>query len=148
MNNMNISALISNPLQYGLSDPSSTPIAQQPAGEVTSSFAEILASSGLGDQATINNVINTLGNQEISSEDLTKGQRDIQKIGEDFEAIFLSMMLKELRNTSSSEEGGGLFGGEDSDTFGAMFDTFIGQHLAESNQLGIADAVRSYLGSP
>ncbi len=72
---------------------------------------------------------------------------EFKKIGEDFESIFMSIMLKEMRNTISNEEGGGLFAGEGSDTFGGMFDTFLGQHLATSGQLGIGQAIEGYLAN-
>jgi flagellar protein FlgJ len=74
-------------------------------------------------------------------------ESEIKKVGEDFESIFLSMMLKEMRNTISSEEGGGMFSGEGSDTYGGLFDMFMGQHLATSSQLGIGKAIESYLGN-
>ena len=70
-----------------------------------------------------------------------------KEIGEDFESLFMSIMLKEMRNTISNEEGGGLFAGEGSDTFGGMFDTFLGQHLATSGQLGIRQAIEGYLAN-
>ena len=69
----------------------------------------------------------------------------IEKVASEFESVFLSMMLKEMRNTLDQEEGG-LFGGEGSDSFGGMFDLFMGQHLAETQPLGIADAIKGYLG--
>lgn len=60
----------------------------------------------------------------------------IESVGVEFEGVFLSMMLKEMRN---SLEGGGFFGEESSDTYGGMFDLFIGKHLAEAKPLGISD---------
>ncbi len=72
-------------------------------------------------------------------------EQQSKKAGQDFEALFFSMMLKEMRKSISSEEGGGLFAGEGSDTYGGMFDSFIGQHMASSGQLGIAKTVESYL---
>ena len=72
---------------------------------------------------------------------------EIKKVGEDFESIFLSLMLKEMRNTISNEEGGGMFAGEGSDTYGGLFDMFMSQHLASSSQLGIGKAIESYLGN-
>ncbi|MDE0934641.1 MAG: rod-binding protein [Mariniblastus sp.] len=62
----------------------------------------------------------------------------------EFESVFLSLMLKEMRNTLDSDEGG-LFGGEGSDTFGGMFDMFMGQHLSESRPLGIGDAIQAHI---
>jgi Rod binding domain-containing protein len=59
---------------------------------------------------------------------------------EKFEGLFLSMMIKQLRETDS---GGGLFTGEGSDTYGGLFDTFMGDHLAESSDTGIEQLFRS-----
>lgn len=66
----------------------------------------------------------------------------IEALGKEFEGVFMSLMLKEMRN---SLEDGGFFGGEGSDTYGGMFDMFMGQSLAESSPLKIADLVsKSY----
>ena len=62
--------------------------------------------------------------------------QQIEQVGVEFEGVFLSMMLKEMRN---SLEGGGFFGEESSDTYGGMFDLFIGKHLAETKPLGISE---------
>jgi len=59
----------------------------------------------------------------------------------DFEAVFMSMLVKELRDTVE----GGLFGEESSDTLGAIFDLYMGKHLAESKSLGVEKAVTTYL---
>ena len=67
-----------------------------------------------------------------------------EKIGSEFESIFVSLLLKEMRNTLDQGEGG-LFGSEQSDTFGGMFDLFMGQHIATASSLGIADAINNYL---
>lgn len=58
----------------------------------------------------------------------------VDSIATDFEGVFLSLMLKEMRK---SLDEGGFFSGETSDTYGGMFDMFIGQHLAQSKPLGI-----------
>ena len=67
-----------------------------------------------------------------------------QKLGKEFESVFVSLLLKEMRNTLDQGEGG-LFGSEQSDTFGGMFDQFMGTHLADSSPLGIAGAIEGYL---
>ena len=71
------------------------------------------------------------------------GNDQIENVARDFESIFISLLLKEMRSTLDPEQGG-LFGSEGTDTFGGMFDLFMGQHLAESQSFGIADAVKSY----
>lgn len=59
----------------------------------------------------------------------------------DFEGVFLSMMIKEMRQTDS--EDGGLFPGDASDTFGGMFDTFMGQELAAGRGVGMESLFQS-----
>ena len=59
----------------------------------------------------------------------------MKELGTEFESVFLSMLLKEMRNSLED----GFFSGEGSDSFGGMFDLFIGQHLAKSNPIGVSD---------
>lgn len=58
----------------------------------------------------------------------------VQKVIEEFEGVFMSMMIKQLRETDSGE---GFFPGDHSDTYGGMFDLFMGQHLARGAQTGL-----------
>lgn len=53
---------------------------------------------------------------------------------EKFEGLFMSMMIKQLRESDSGE---GFFPGDGSDTYGGMFDMFMGDHLAKSADIGI-----------
>lgn len=85
---------------------------------------------GEANQATADRVKN-----EVASV-AKKAAASMDKVGKDFEGVFLSMMLKEMRNTL---EEGGFFGEESSDTYGGMFDMFIGQSMAETKPLGIAN---------
>jgi Rod binding domain-containing protein len=66
----------------------------------------------------------------------TKAEKAIK----DFESLFMSMMIKEMRQTSSGE---GLFPGDASDTYGGMFDMFLGKELAEGKGLGLETIFRS-----
>lgn len=70
-------------------------------------------------------------------------QQRIDGAAQEFESVFLSLLLKEMRNTLDTKDGG-LFGSEETDSFGGMFDMFMGQHLAEAQPLGIADAIKTY----
>ena len=58
-----------------------------------------------------------------------------ESLGKEFESVFVSMLLKEMR--LSLDEG--FFGGEETDSFGGMFDLFVGQHLSQTSPLGIAN---------
>ncbi len=77
--------------------------------------------------------------KELSPADSRKSTR-VEKAIKDFEGLFLSMMIKELRQTSSGE---GLFSGDASDTYGGMFDMFLGNELAAGKGLGLESVFRS-----
>jgi flagellar hook-basal body protein len=59
-----------------------------------------------------------------------------------FESLFLSMLLKEMRQDLEPET---MFGEENSDVLGGLFDFDLGQHLAKSGGLGIAAMVKHQL---
>lgn len=61
----------------------------------------------------------------------------IEEVAEQFESVFTSMILKQMRRTLDK----GLFGEEGSDSYGAMFDMYMGQHLAERGGMGIREAI-------
>jgi Rod binding domain-containing protein len=55
------------------------------------------------------------------------------------ESVFLSMVMKEMRQTL---EGSSMFSGDKGDVLGGLFDHYLGQHLAPSGALGIAAMVK------
>lgn len=59
----------------------------------------------------------------------------IAETAKDFEATFLSLLLKEMRSTLEPE---GLFAGDTGDVQGGMFDLYMGQHLANAGGVGFA----------
>jgi flagellar protein FlgJ len=59
-----------------------------------------------------------------------------------FESVFLSMLLKEMRQTL---EPGSLFGKDSSDIYGGLFDQFMSQHLAQGKGMGLAQALLKQL---
>ncbi|MCA9036091.1 MAG: rod-binding protein [Planctomycetaceae bacterium] len=70
-------------------------------------------------------------------QELKNHQKNLQaeKAATGFESVFISMMLKEMRQTQSGE---GLFAGDKSDTFGGMFDMMMGQHMADAGGIGLS----------
>ena len=70
--------------------------------------------------------------------------RSIERASADFESTFVSLVLKEMRQTL---EPGTLFGSDAGDTYGGLFDLYLSQHLAKSGGFGIADMIRRYLES-
>ena len=65
-----------------------------------------------------------------------------QDVGEQFESIFVSMLLKEMRESMSED---GLFAGDSADVYGGMFDMFLGQHIASQGAFGIAEMINRQL---
>lgn len=72
-----------------------------------------------------------------------KGAADakLKDAAKEMEATFLSMLLKEMRQTLDSENGGGLFPGDSGDVQGGLFDLYMSKHLADSGGIGMAAAL-------
>jgi Rod binding domain-containing protein len=67
------------------------------------------------------------------------GAGGTENVGEQFESLFVSMMLNEMRQSMSED---GLFAGDSSDVYGGLFDMFLGQHIATQGAFGISDLVK------
>ncbi len=70
----------------------------------------------------------------------TDDQRE--RVENEFEGIFISMLLKQMRATIG---GDGLFGKDASDIHGGLFDLYMGKHLASGEALGVGKLVGQYL---
>lgn len=66
------------------------------------------------------------------------GNRAPDVMAKEFEAMFLSLLLKEMRQ---SLESGGLFPGDTGDVQGGLFDLFMSNHLADAGGVGMAAAI-------
>ena len=64
------------------------------------------------------------------------------KVAKDFESVFTSMMMKEMRK---SLESGSFVGNDTSDVYGGLFDQFLGQHMADAGGIGMAKMIREAL---
>ena len=69
-------------------------------------------------------------------------QRSIEHVASEFESLFVSMVLKEMRQTLQPDT---MFGGDTSDTYGGLFDMYMSQHVAHAGGFGIGNMVRQYL---
>jgi Rod binding domain-containing protein len=72
-------------------------------------------------------------------------QRDIDHVAEGFDAMFASLLIKQMRQTLDQEGDGGMFGKDSGDVLGGLFDTFMGDHLAKAGGLGIGKMVKHQL---
>jgi flagellar protein FlgJ len=70
----------------------------------------------------------------------SRGNQSAAKAAQEFEGVFASMLLKEMRQTL---EPGSLFGGEDSgDVYGGLFDRFFGEQMTQGSGLGMSRMLR------
>lgn len=68
---------------------------------------------------------------------LARGQKpDLRALTGELETMFLSLLMKEMRQTLESE--GGLFAGDAGDVYGGLFDFYLGKHLADAGGIGLA----------
>lgn len=70
-----------------------------------------------------------------------KAAARVKDMAGEMEATFLSMLLKEMRQTLDEGEGGGLFPGDSGDVQGGLFDLYLGRHLADAGGIGLAAAL-------
>ncbi|MCA9263005.1 MAG: rod-binding protein [Planctomycetales bacterium] len=73
----------------------------------------------------------------------TSDRDKIQEAAVEFESLFISALLKQMRETV---DGDGLFPGDSTDSMGAMFDQFMGQHLAHAGGLGLSEILEEKFG--
>jgi flagellar protein FlgJ len=70
----------------------------------------------------------------------------VKDMAKEFESTFLSMLLKEMRQTL--EEDGGFFPGDTGDVQGGLFDLFLGKHLADAGGVGLAATLVQQMQPP
>ncbi len=68
--------------------------------------------------------------------------QDAARAAQDFEGVFASLMLKEMRKTL---EPGTMFGEDSGDVYGGLFDLYLGQQMTQSGGFGLAKMVRESL---
>ena len=82
--------------------------------------------------------------EAVSESSTQTASNSIDKAATDFESVFISLILKSMRSTLDESQGG-LFAGDNSDTFGGMFDMFMSKHLSETSPIGVGSAIKNYL---
>jgi len=62
----------------------------------------------------------------------------IEDAAKQVEGLFVSMLLKTMRETMASE----MFGGDGADVWGGMFDQTMGEHIVSAGGLGLVDQLQ------
>ncbi len=81
-----------------------------------------------------------LDNLKQQAEGQSSQTESAERLGRELEALFVSMMMKQMRQSSLDE---GLFPGDRSDTLGGIFDDAMGKQVAELGGLGVAELIQS-----
>jgi flagellar protein FlgJ len=66
----------------------------------------------------------------------------IARVAKDFESVFVSLVLKEMRQSLGP---GSLFGSDTADVNGGLFDMFMSQHLVDAGGFGVAKMMEQAL---
>jgi len=74
----------------------------------------------------------------VDSDKISDKNEDLQIVANQFEAIFLEMLLKQARDSKLSD---GLFDTKSDDNFVQMFDAELAKSSSESVDIGIAEAI-------
>lgn len=72
----------------------------------------------------------------------TPNTQEATRVAEEFESVFSSLVLKEMRKTL---EPGAMFGEDSGDVYGGLFDLYMGQQMSQSGGFGLAKMVRETL---
>ena len=77
-------------------------------------------------------------NSSISLDIIKSNNDDLKAVANQFEAIFLEMLLKQARESKLSD---GLFDTDEDDNFVQMFDAELAKSSSELVDIGIAEAI-------
>ncbi len=70
---------------------------------------------------------------------------NLKQAGEKFEAVFVNMMLKSMRQTKLAGDEGSLFDTKNSETFRDMQDQKVSESMAAHQPIGIGKAMTDFL---
>ena len=80
--------------------------------------------------------------------DIQKNESNVQAAAEQFEAIFLQLVLQRMHAGTEAISGdNGLFSSNSLKTYRDMHDAQLAQHLSSQHQLGFAEAITKQIGS-
>ena len=71
----------------------------------------------------------------------SRESKSVEQVAAEFESMFVSLVLKEMRQTLQEP----MFAGDAGDSLGGLFDMYVGKHLADNGGLGIGEMVKRYM---
>ncbi len=85
------------------------------------------------------------GTSELKAQARANAKGSLDPVARQFEALFTQMMLKSMRDASSSL-GDGIMDNDQTKFYQEMYDKQIAIHLSESGGIGLADIIKEQLG--
>ena len=100
----------------------------------------------MGDTISKVNQINFLATKVSQDQNTSslkdKNNQDLRNVAEQFESIFINMMLKSMRNAT---ERSSLMDSQAGRMYESMFDQEVSLHLAKNGSLGLAETIKSQI---
>jgi len=78
---------------------------------------------------------------KVSADKDASKHQEALRVANQFEEIFVGMMVQSFRKSQLSDEGGMFGGGVGSSTYEQWFDQHMSTHLAKNSSIGIADSL-------
>ena len=80
--------------------------------------------------------------EALGKQAATGDKQSIEGAASAFESVFLSLVIKEMRQTLEPDT---LFGKDGGDVYGGLYDMYMGQHLARAGGFGLGQALKQQL---
>lgn len=93
-------------------------------------------------QNPVNSLDNRQGYADLRRAAQSNSPEGIKKVAKQFESIFISMMLKEMRNSLPDDS---MFASEQQKQFTQMFDQQLAQNISEGQGIGLAKSIERQL---
>jgi Rod binding domain-containing protein len=82
----------------------------------------------------------------VSRLDASMPPEKVRAVAQQLEGVFMSMLVEQMRSSMTED---GLFGsGPGADTYGGLFDRYIGESMSKGSRLGIAEMVVRSVNPP
>ena len=102
-------------------------------------------STGLNQSSKLSDYNNLNGLQSINHQAKTDKEGALDAVAKQFESIFVSMMIKSMRDANKGFSEGNLLQSSESDSYRQMFDSQLAVSLSTGQGIGLADVIKRQL---
>lgn len=94
------------------------------------------------DAGSLGNAIDSQGLRELRGRVQNPSEEDLAEVAKQFEAVFIGMMLKQMRSATPGDE---IFGGNGEETYRGLFDRQMAMQMARGEGMGLAPMIEEQL---